>query len=106
MAFQHGSVAMANSGKNSNTSQVRRRTLAVVDRRLLIHTLQSQFFITLASSPAQLAKLSSGKYVAFGQVDVSIPSHCETLDRLSALADGKSGTTVPVWISACSVYQS
>lgn len=99
---------MANSGKNSNTSQVRlhpccaacRKSSAdIVRRRCLSRT---QFFITLSSTPAQLAKLG-GKYVAFGQVDPAVPAHRETLERLSALANGKGGTTAPVWISACAV---
>ncbi|CDZ97022.1 Peptidyl-prolyl cis-trans isomerase [Phaffia rhodozyma] len=81
--FKQGTVAMANSGKNSNSSQ---------------------FFITLTSSPGQLSKLT-GKYVAFGQIDLSDDRHRVCLDRLSELADGlgKGGTTEKVWIGGCEV---
>ncbi|GAA6035020.1 hypothetical protein JCM8097_002146 [Rhodosporidiobolus ruineniae] len=81
--FELGTVAMANSGKNSNTSQ---------------------FFLTLTSDAAKLKKLT-GKYVAFAQVDLSVPGSKECLDRLNALADGKGGTKEPVWIEACGVVK-
>ncbi|GAA5828999.1 hypothetical protein JCM11251_004093 [Rhodosporidiobolus azoricus] len=77
--FQLGTVAMANSGKNSNTSQ---------------------FFLTLTSDPVKLKKLT-GKYVAFGQVDLIDEGSRLCLERLDALADGKGGTNEPVWIEAC-----
>ncbi|GAA5998088.1 uncharacterized protein JCM10292_002315 [Rhodotorula paludigena] len=77
--FELGTVAMANSGKNSNTSQ---------------------FFVTLTSDPAKLKKLT-GKYVAFAQVDLADEGSRECLQRLDALADEKGGTIAPVWIEAC-----
>ncbi|GAA6047700.1 hypothetical protein JCM3770_001727 [Rhodotorula araucariae] len=81
--FQLGTVAMANSGKNSNTSQ---------------------FFIVLTSDPAKLKKLA-GRYVAFGQVDLDDEGSRECLARLDALADGKGGTVKKVWIDECNVVQ-
>ncbi|GAA5990682.1 hypothetical protein JCM10908_003187 [Rhodotorula pacifica] len=77
--FQKGTLAMANSGKNSNTSQ---------------------FFVTLTDDPTKLKKLT-GKYVAFGQVDLSDPDSLACLERLDSLGDGKGGTTEPVWIEHC-----
>ncbi|KPV76885.1 uncharacterized protein RHOBADRAFT_51870 [Rhodotorula graminis WP1] len=77
--FQLGTVAMANSGKNSNTSQ---------------------FFVTLTSDPVKLKKLT-GKYVAFGQVDLEDDGSRACLERLDALADGRDGTAVKVWIDDC-----
>ncbi|GAA5867481.1 hypothetical protein JCM3774_002918 [Rhodotorula dairenensis] len=77
--FQKGTLAMANSGKNSNTSQ---------------------FFVTLTDDPVKLKKLT-GKYVAFGQVDIADPDSASCLERLDSLADGKGGTTIPVWIQGC-----
>ncbi|GAA5885046.1 hypothetical protein JCM6882_007208 [Rhodosporidiobolus microsporus] len=74
-----GSVAMANSGKNSNTSQ---------------------FFLTLTSDAAKLKKLT-GKYVAFGQADLADEGSRACLERLNALADGQGGTKDPVWIEGC-----
>ncbi|GAA5842889.1 hypothetical protein JCM3766R1_005693 [Sporobolomyces carnicolor] len=79
--FELGTIAMANSGKNSNTSQ---------------------FFVTLTSDAAKLKKLT-GKYVAFGQSDLSVESSRECLERLNTLGDGKGGTRVPVWIEECNV---
>ncbi|BGP19029.1 hypothetical protein JCM10213v2_007109 [Rhodosporidiobolus nylandii] len=59
------------------------------------------FFITLTSDPAKLKKLT-GKYVAFGQVDLADDEASRAcLDRLNALSDGKGGTREPVWIEAC-----
>ncbi|GAA6012629.1 hypothetical protein JCM10207_009062 [Rhodosporidiobolus poonsookiae] len=81
--FELGTVAMANSGKNSNTSQ---------------------FFLTLTDDPAKLKRLT-GKYVAFAQVDLSDANSRACLRRLNALADGKGGTKEPVWIAACGVEQ-
>ncbi|GAA6010851.1 hypothetical protein JCM11491_004565 [Sporobolomyces phaffii] len=81
--FELGTIAMANSGKNSNTSQ---------------------FFVTLTSDPAKLKKLAS-KYVAFGQADLSVASSRECLDVLSTLGNGQGGTKVPVWIEECNVCE-
>lgn len=62
-----------------------------------------KFFVTLTSTPAQLSKFTS-KHVAFGQISPS-PSHTETLARLSALGDGKGGTTQPVWIGSIEIVE-
>ncbi|SGY67193.1 BQ5605_C004g02754 [Microbotryum silenes-dioicae] len=82
--FHYGTIAMANSGKNSNSSQ---------------------FFLTLTSEPARLKKLT-GKYVAFGRslVQGEGPTARESracLEALDALGDGKGGTTESVWIDNC-----
>ncbi|GAA5932994.1 hypothetical protein JCM10213_009261 [Rhodosporidiobolus nylandii] len=104
--FELGTVAMANSGKNSNTSQARCFSpLTLLPLRLsdrvLTATRLPQFFITLTSDPAKLKKLT-GKYVAFGQVDLADDEASRAcLDRLNALSDGKGGTREPVWIEAC-----
>ncbi|KAM0751116.1 cyclophilin-like protein, partial [Meredithblackwellia eburnea MCA 4105] len=79
VAHEYGTLAMANSGKNSNSSQ---------------------FFITLSKDPALLKKLT-GKYVAFGIVDFSETSSKSCLERLESLGDGKGGTSIPVWIEKC-----
>ncbi|GAA5973266.1 hypothetical protein JCM11641_003041 [Rhodosporidiobolus odoratus] len=81
--FELGTIAMANSGKNSNTSQ---------------------FFLTLTSDSVKLKKLT-GKYVAFGAVDRTDSGSRECLDRLNALADGRGETSMRVWIEACGVEQ-
>ncbi|KAI5475631.1 hypothetical protein MNV49_001092 [Pseudohyphozyma bogoriensis] len=78
-AFVKGTLAMANSGKNSNSSQ---------------------YFICLTSDPAKLKKLT-GKYVAFGQADMSDEGTCAALERLDGLGDGKGGPSMPVWIEEC-----
>ncbi|KAK4050044.1 hypothetical protein OIO90_005234 [Microbotryomycetes sp. JL221] len=78
-SFEYGTVAMANSGKNSNTSQ---------------------FFITLTKDSARLKKLT-GKYVAFGKVDTSDAGSVESLDRLNQLGSAKGSPTQPVWIKSC-----
>ena len=66
---------MANSGKNTNSSQ---------------------FFVVLTDNEAQLAKLA-GKYVVFGALE----DGWDVLDRLNdaGTADGKP--SVPVWIGGC-----
>ena len=61
-----------------------------------------KFFVTLTSDAAKLKKLT-GKYVAFGQSDLSVESSRECLERLNTLGDGKGGTRVPVWIEECNV---
>ncbi|KAG9102570.1 hypothetical protein FRC06_001764 [Ceratobasidium sp. 370] len=75
-----GSLAMANSGKNSNTSQ---------------------FFIVLTSDPARLAKIS-GKYVVFGKARLAGGGK-EVLERLNALAGSDEKPTEPVWVQECGV---
>ncbi|KAG2035101.1 cyclophilin-like domain-containing protein [Suillus americanus] len=74
--MRRGTLAMANSGKNTNSSQ---------------------FFVVLTDDETQLAKLN-GKYVAFGELKAGI----EVLDKLNKVAgdvDGKPN--VPVWIGGC-----
>ncbi|KAG1798834.1 cyclophilin-like domain-containing protein [Suillus plorans] len=74
--MRRGTLAMANSGKNTNSSQ---------------------FFIVLTDDEMQLAKLNS-KYVAFGELKAGF----EVLDKLNQVAgdvDGKPN--VPVWIGGC-----
>lgn len=74
--MRRGTLAMANSGKNTNSSQ---------------------FFVVLTDDEKQLAKLN-GKYVAFGELKTGI----EVLDKLNKVAgdvDGKP--SVPVWIGGC-----
>ena len=67
---------MANSGKNTNSSQ---------------------FFVVLTGDETKLAKMN-GKYVVFGEV-VSGWEVVDRLDEVGGGADGKS--SVPVWIGAC-----
>ncbi|KAG6331873.1 hypothetical protein ID866_7216 [Astraeus odoratus] len=72
-----GSLAMANSGKNTSTSQ---------------------FFVVLTDDDKQLAKMK-GKYVVFGELK-------EGWDVLMRLDDVAGGDTdgkpqVPVWIGGC-----
>ncbi|KAH7912623.1 cyclophilin-like domain-containing protein [Hygrophoropsis aurantiaca] len=72
---RHGSLAMANSGKNSNTSQ---------------------FFVILTKDEKKLEKLA-GKYVIFGE----LKDGWDILSQLDGAgeADGKPNT--PVWIGGC-----
>ncbi|GAA5844860.1 hypothetical protein JCM9279_000020 [Rhodotorula babjevae] len=100
--FQLGTVAMANSGKNSNTSQVLPAFSKSPAALSLTLDASLQFFVTLTSDPAKLKKLT-GKYVAYGQVDLADEGSRACLERLDALADGKGGTTVKVWIDDCNV---
>ncbi|CAL1709140.1 unnamed protein product [Somion occarium] len=71
-----GSLAMANSGKNSNSSQ---------------------FFIVLANDETKLSKMN-GKYVAFGEA-VEGWDVLDKLDEVGGDADGKP--TSSVWIGDC-----
>ncbi len=66
---------MANSGKNSNTSQ---------------------FFIVLTDKDAQLAKMQ-GKYVVFGGVKTG----WEVLDRLNEIGSSDGKPLQPAWIGGC-----
>ncbi|KAJ1300720.1 hypothetical protein OPQ81_002364 [Rhizoctonia solani] len=75
---EFGSLAMANSGKNSNTSQ---------------------FFIVLTDDPAKLSKIS-GKYVVFGKARASDEGE-KTLRRLGALAGADERPLRPVWVESC-----
>lgn len=71
--MRKGTLAMANSGKNTNSSQ---------------------FFIVLTDNETQLAKLN-GKYVAFGMLKTGF----EVLDKLNEVAgDGDGNPVTPVWI--------
>lgn len=66
---------MANSGKNSNTSQ---------------------FFVILTDAEAQLAKIN-GKFVVFGQ----LIDGWEVLERLDRVGTGDGMPREPVWIEDC-----
>ncbi|CAE6383638.1 hypothetical protein RSOLAG22IIIB_09248 [Rhizoctonia solani] len=77
---EFGSLAMANSGKNSNTSQ---------------------FFLVLTDDPAKLAKIS-GKYVVFGKVK-STGEGKQILQQLACLAGADERPLQPVWIESCGV---
>jgi len=70
-----GCLAMANSGKNSNTSQ---------------------FFIVLTDNETQLSKIT-GKYVIFGH----LKDGWEVLRRLDEVGSGDGKPTAPVWIGEC-----
>ena len=76
-----GSLAMANSGKNSNSSQ---------------------FFVVLTDDPAKLAKIT-GKYVVFGQMRLA-EGGSELLESLNALG-GQSDEKplAPVWVEESGV---
>ncbi|PIL29140.1 hypothetical protein GSI_09189 [Ganoderma sinense ZZ0214-1] len=74
--FSRGSLAMANSGKNTNSSQ---------------------FFLVLTDDESKLAKMN-GKYVVFGE----LKDGWEVLDRLDAVGGGADGKpSVRVWIGGC-----
>ena len=73
-----GSLAMANSGKNTNSSQ---------------------FFVVLTEDSAKLAKMN-GKYVVFGEVESGVDV-LDKLDEVGGGVDGKSST--PVWVGDCGV---
>ena len=76
--FKKGSLAMANSGKNTNSSQ---------------------FFVVLTDDEPQLSKLD-GKYVHFGQ----LRDGWEVLDALSCVGGGTDGKpTEPAWVGGCGV---
>jgi cyclophilin family peptidyl-prolyl cis-trans isomerase len=76
--MQRGSLAMANSGKNTNSSQ---------------------FFIVLTDDEAKLSKIN-GKYVVFGEVE----SGLDVLDRLDEVGGGPDGkSSQPIWIGDCGV---
>ncbi|GAB1525435.1 hypothetical protein RhiTH_008598 [Rhizoctonia solani] len=77
---EFGSLAMANSGKNSNTSQ---------------------FFVVLTSDPGKLAKIT-GKYVVFGQTRTSGEGE-QVLLRLGALSGTNEQPLQPVWIKSSGV---
>ena len=71
--FKRGSLAMANSGKNTNSSQ---------------------FFVVLTDDDPKLAKLD-GKYVHFGQ----LRDGWEVLDALDSVGGGTDGKpTEPAWV--------
>lgn len=75
-----GSLAMANSGKNSNTSQ---------------------FFIVLTDDASKLGKIA-GKYVVFGRVRL-VDGSRQTLERLNALAGSDEKPIKPVWVEESGV---
>ncbi|KAI0072093.1 hypothetical protein K474DRAFT_1668242 [Panus rudis PR-1116 ss-1] len=73
--FRRGTLAMANSGKNSNSSQ---------------------FFVTLTADEGKLAKMN-GKYVMFGE----LRSGWEVLEKLDEVGSVDGKPTLPVWIGGC-----
>ncbi|CDO77397.1 hypothetical protein BN946_scf184857.g3, partial [Trametes cinnabarina] len=73
--MRRGSLAMANSGKNTNSSQ---------------------FFVVLTDDESKLAKMN-GKYVVFGQ----LKEGWEVLDRLDAVGSVDGKPAIPVWIGGC-----
>ncbi|CAE6459502.1 hypothetical protein ACGC1H_004057 [Rhizoctonia solani] len=77
---EFGSLVMANSGKNSNTSQ---------------------FFIVLTDNPTKLAKIS-GKYVVFGKARTTGEGE-KVLRQLAALAGADERPLQPVWVESCGI---
>ncbi|OCH90493.1 hypothetical protein OBBRIDRAFT_730668 [Obba rivulosa] len=74
--MKRGALAMANSGKNTNSSQ---------------------FFVVLTNDEVKLAKMN-GKYVVFGELQEG----WDILDKLDAVGGGADGkSTIPVWIGGC-----
>lgn len=74
---KRGSLAMANSGKNSNTSQ---------------------YFVVLAKDVSSWAKIK-GKYVVFGDVLEGE----DVLDKLDAVGAANGVPTDRVWVGECGV---
>lgn len=66
---------MANSGKNTNSSQ---------------------FFVVLTDDEDKLAKLS-GKYVVFGE----LKEGWDVLQRLDDVGETDGTSSVPVWVGGC-----
>ncbi|KIP10826.1 hypothetical protein PHLGIDRAFT_28292 [Phlebiopsis gigantea 11061_1 CR5-6] len=76
--MRRGSLAMANSGKNTNSSQ---------------------FFVVLTEDEAKLNKMN-GKYVVLGEVE----SDMEVLDKLNEVGGGTDGkSSRAVWVGDCGV---
>jgi cyclophilin family peptidyl-prolyl cis-trans isomerase len=75
---------MANSGKNSNTSQ---------------------FFIVLTGDEGKLTKLQ-GKYVLFGEVTNDAGGGLKLLEKIDAIAPDTGETPKEkIWIGECGVLQ-
>ncbi|KAH7924935.1 hypothetical protein BV22DRAFT_1034630 [Leucogyrophana mollusca] len=72
---RQGSLAMANSGKNSNTSQ---------------------FFVVLTKEEKKLEKLT-GKYVVFGE----LKEGWDVLSRLDMAGEANGRPNTPVWVGGC-----
>ena len=71
---------MANSGKNSNSSQ---------------------FFVVLTDDPGALVKLN-GKYVCFGELQNLDDEGMDVLKRLNdAVAHAGDGPRTKVWVGDC-----
>ena len=89
-SFQKGSVAMANSGKNSNTSQ---------------------FFICLSNDTEKMAKMLNGKYVVFGKVVEEYNSKGEkvansvVLDAIDIFGSDSGEPIRKLFISKCDVMK-
>ena len=71
---------MANSGKNSNTSQ---------------------FFVVLTDNPTELTKIT-GKYVIFGKARITGEGK-QVLQQLGTLAGTDERPLQPVWVESCGV---
>jgi len=76
---RRGSLAMANSGKNSNSSQ---------------------YFVVLANDATSWAKVK-GKYVVFGEVKEGE----EVLDKLDAVGTENGVPGQKVWVGDCGVLE-
>lgn len=63
-------------------------------------TLSPPVVLTFCSSPTQL-KMLSGKYVAFGRVDLEDEGLREYLERLDKLRNGEGGSRIPVGVADC-----
>ncbi|KAI9216881.1 cyclophilin-like domain-containing protein [Blastocladiella britannica] len=81
--WRRGTVAMANAGKNSNTSQ---------------------FFVCLAADASRYAKLE-GKHVVLGHVREDDAASLAVLDALDARGSATGVPSEPVWVSDCGVLQ-
>jgi len=73
---RRGTLAMANSGKNTNSSQ---------------------FFVVLTDEESKLGKMN-GKYVVFGE----LKEGWNVLEQLDSVGGGPEGKpSVPVWVGGC-----
>jgi cyclophilin family peptidyl-prolyl cis-trans isomerase len=72
---QRGSLAMANSGKNTNSSQ---------------------FFVVLSDDDTKLDKMK-GKYIVFGM----LKEGWTVLDKLDEVGSAEGMPTQEVWIGGC-----
>ena len=75
--MRRGSLAMANSGKNTNSSQ---------------------FFLVLSEDDVKLDKMK-GKYVVFGD----LKDGWDVLKRLDDVGSAEGKPTQPVWVGGCGI---